>query len=652
MKQSKLQILVFLIFFSLIEVCFRLQSGSFSLQLPLLRSLIYAAFVSSFFFILNRMSKRQWITVLTIGYAFFISLYSFIQIGMKSYYGAFFSFRFLTQSVPNVQSYASDFLAFLKPSNFIYFLLFGLFTYAYIMTRKKQRTFKNKSQALSLFLLPLLIFITYFMSLFIDTQQYIESSFNLFKNPFYTESAMNQLGVMPFISSDFQYVLVPSRAIQKIDATPDTPKGELPDGPKEDPNERVIDDSIWRETFENETKGDFKAIDQFFLNQPITKRNEMTGLFKDKNLVYFLVEAFDELAIHPELTPTLYQLKTEGMYFNQFHSPQFNCATAESELISVSSLYPVVGTCTMANYYTNTNPQTIYKLFKEEGYETRSFHNWTDQFYPRTKIHPVLGSNGYKDEAQTIPKRIGGWQSDLTMMKTVVKDLNDLDSPFMSYVITSSTHFPYDKESNLGNKYLDKINKVLPDAPIDIKRYLSKAMELDASIQYLMDNLNSMDNTVLALFSDHRPFKVDGGLVSKYADNTNKGKIYDSTPMLIYTPGIKSQVVEKVSSTIDLMPTLSNLFDLNYDPRLFMGSDIFSDVNNIVIMQSGSWRDQVGIFDANKSSFTPYEEANTYTAEQIRVRTAGVKQRLAISSSIYMQGYFEERPFLHPNSND
>ena len=37
------------------------------------------------------------------------------------------------------------------------------------------------------------------------------------------------------------------------------------------------------------------------------------------------------------------------------------------------------------------------------------------------------------------------------------------------------------------------------------------------------------------------------------------------------------QVIDTPMSTLDILPTISNLFELPYDSRLLMGRDIFSD---------------------------------------------------------------------------
>ena len=69
----------------------------------------------------------------------------------------------------------------------------------------------------------------------------------------------------------------------------------------------------------------------------------------------------------------------------------------------------------------------------------------------------------------------------------------------MTMYITSSTHFPYNTDWDvLGNKYLDEINKVHPDYPEDVKHYISKAMELDKGMEYLLETLEEagkLDNT-------------------------------------------------------------------------------------------------------------------------------------------------------------
>ena len=650
MKQVTKQFLLFLLTFTAIEFAFRIQSSDLLYLDLYFRSFLYAAFLSFIFLSLNTFSNSKLVTFITSISVSIISAYAFFQIAMNHYYGSFFSTRFISREMPQVQSYAKDFIAFLSPNLIVYPVILVVFLYFYLKSRNNQAVMKSGKVRIIGLLIPLLIFLVYLLSLRIDTRDYLRPSMDLYKNPFYTQASLNQLGLIPFMGSDFIYLINPEASVQTID----TPIEEIPIVIKpqvvKDPFKRTINDSQWHDYRDKETDDNFNSIDNYFLSQGITAKNKMTGILEGNNLIYILVEAFDELAIHPILTPTLSKLKDEGIYMNQFHSPQFNCATAESELMSVSGIYPLVGTCTYSNYYQNTSPQTVYKLFQAKGYATRSFHNWTDQFYPRSKIHPELGSQLYKDESQTLPGRVSGWQSDLEMMKTVVRDLNDMDSskPFMAYVIGSSTHFPYDKPSYLGDKFASEVRAVHPNAPADIVRYLSKAMEFDRAIQYLLENLETIDKTSLVLFSDHTPFKMASKDIEDYTPKDGQGRFYDSTPMIIYGKNIEQEKIEKVASTIDLLPTIANLYNLQYDPRIMMGTDIFSNENPTVIMQSGSWRDQTGRYDVEKALFTPYDPAITYTQEEINKINQEVITTLSISSQVYLKGYFHQRPFLSP----
>lgn len=643
---NRKQYMLFFISFFTIELIFRLQAHTLAVNALLLRSFIFSLFMAAVFTVINSLSQSKYISIFTVLMMFIYDFYALFQIGMFGYYESFFSSRFLNKEIPQVQSYAMDFIKFLRIEHFSYVLLFILFTYFYLNNRKKSYHNQKAYSVRKSLATGLLFFVMYVALLFYDPVSYIESSVALFKNPYYTENAINQLGLIAFMQSDLQYIFFPSRAIQKLEI--DKPVEKPVEKPTEDPTLRKIDDTQWYKIMTEESNAAYKTLDQYYLSQPVSKKNEMTGIFKDKNLVYFLVEALDKLAIHPQLTPTLYQLKMEGLYFNNFHSPQFNCATAESELISQVSMYPVIGTCTMASYYESAQPQSLYNLFAAKGYITSAFHNWNDQFYPRTEILPVLGAHSYKDVSDTIPRLISGWQSDLTMMHTVVQDLNSLNQPFMSHVLTSSTHFPYDKASALGDRYQSKIRAVIPNVSEEVSRYLSKAMELDLAIRYLMDNLEDMDNTVLILYSDHTPFRISVKDVYRFRSDDNPGRFKDSTPMIIYTPGITQKNITTVSSTMDLAPTIANLFDLDYDPRLFMGTDIFSDTLPLVIFQSGSWVDDVGEFSASKGVFTPYDSNKLYTDQELESRLREAKTKLSVSSQTYLNDYFKARSFLKP----
>ncbi|HEY4537794.1 MAG TPA: sulfatase-like hydrolase/transferase, partial [Erysipelothrix sp.] len=617
-----------------IEILFRVINKHDAFPILWARSLIHALFLGYLLFFINKIVNRKIAAVMTTFVFSLLSLYAFFQTGIKYYYGHFFSLSFLLEGTPDVKGYAFDFLKYIKGSTYLFIALLILSLYTYYKYRSL--TQKHHIRVLNFLfssILLILFYLGYILSLTIgDPSNIFEDSLTLYKRPYYTENALNQLGMSAFIPSDIRYSLFATKEIEEqVTIESDNVEKEevLEDLSLKN---RVVDDTVWLSVRDKEENQTLKSIDNFFLNQDFTPENEMTGLFSEKNFIYILVEAFDSIAIHPTLTPTLYKLKTEGLFFNHFYSPQFNCATAESELISLTSLYPVIDTCTMSAHYEQASPQTLFNLFKKEGYKTSSFHNWNDEFYPRSIIHPVLGSEDYRDVDSLIPYLISGWQSDLTMMEGVVDYLNDHEEPFMSYIITSSTHLPYDEPSELGLRYQNLVKEVYPEAPLEILTYLSKAIELDKAMAYLLENLADIDNTVIALFADHRPLKMPAEYINQYAEHDRYfGYDLDQTPFIIYHNNTEAQVIEKVSSTIDMAPTIANLFALDYDTRLFLGKDIFSDEENIVIFQSGSWYNQVGYFSSYDSQFTPFNEQVTYSDERIQAINKQVKTTLTIS---------------------
>ena len=63
-------------------------------------------------------------------------------------------------------------------------------------------------------------------------------------------------------------------------------------------------------------------------------------------------------------------------------------------------------------------------------------------------------------------------------------------------------------------------------------------------------------------------------------------------------------VIDKPVSSLDILPTVSNLFDLEYDSRLMMGTDMLSDTQSPVIFQDHSWLTAHGRYNASTDHYT------------------------------------------------
>ena len=98
--------------------------------------------------------------------------------------------------------------------------------------------------------------------------------------------------------------------------------------------------------------------------------------------------------------------------------------------------------------------------------------------------------------------------------------------------------------------------------------------------------------------------------------------------------------MSKPVSSIDILPTLSNLFGVEYDSRLLAGRDVFSDDSGLVFWNEGCWLTERGFYDVHKRSFTPSEGSDTPDDEYISQISSIVSDRISLSRLIENNDYY------------
>ena len=275
------------------------------------------------------------------------------------------------------------------------------------------------------------------------------------------------------------------------------------------------------------------------------------------------------------------------------------------------------------------------------------------EFYERRSILPAIGFDNYYDiddiwKDTSIP-HTNGWQSDKMLIEQAIKHMDETNGKFFCDIITSVMHFPYDESSYWGDYYIDQINEVHPEWTIEFKRYMSKCMDFDAGLKVLLEYLESSgkaDNTVICIYPDHRPYWMDYDQVmeaTRHIDPLRFGEngIYRS-PFIIYNRTIEPEINENYCSTLDHAPTIANLFNLNYDPRLFMGTDAFNG-DNIIILANGNWICRDGYYDATTEKFIPNDPSAAVSDAFVSRTNANVQNTIKISYLIMDEDYFSKR---------
>ena len=90
---------------------------------------------------------------------------------------------------------------------------------------------------------------------------------------------------------------------------------------------------------------------------------------------------------------------------------------------------------------------------------------------------------------------------------------------------------------------------------------------------------------------------------------------------------------------LDILPTLSNLFGVEYDSRLLVGRDVFSDTDALVIWNDYSWATAKGKYNAATGEFFPNADKNVDDA-YIENISAIVSNKISFSKKVLDNDYY------------
>ena len=186
-------------------------------------------------------------------------------------------------------------------------------------------------------------------------------------------------------------------------------------------------------------------------------------------------------------------------------------------------------------------------------------------------------------------------------------------------------------------KYVDKL-----DYPEEIQGYLATQIELNHALELLLKKLeevNKLNNTVIVLLGDHYPYNLPIDKINLLSDYKRDSLIEaNSSNLIIYNSKMKKVDVDKVGMSIDVLPTVYNLFGIDYDSRLIMGKDILSTSEGIAIFKDKSWSTNKGTYHASTGKFVSKTDVPDDYVDTINKI---VNNRVAISRMIVDNNYYK-----------
>ena len=242
-------------------------------------------------------------------------------------------------------------------------------------------------------------------------------------------------------------------------------------------------------------------------------------------------------------------------------------------------------------------------------------------------------------------------ESDVEMMELSIPEYVN-EEKFHVYYLTVSGHLNYNFYGNLmAAKHKEDVRDMLDAGYSEAAAaYIATQMEFDQSVEYLINSLKSagkLEDTVIVISGDHHPY----GLTIEEREELAGADIdpvfedFRST-LMIWNSEMEPVQVDKYCSSLDVMPTLANLFGLEYDSRLVMGSDILSDSPALVMFSNRSYITDYGRYNSVTDTFTLNEGAevsDSYAAEVLNI----VNDKFEYSAKILENDYYAK---VFPNN--
>ena len=452
---------------------------------------------------------------------------------------------------------------------------------------------------------------------------------------FQTDAAVSQFGLHTAVRLEAEYALfgtpqpkleLPSQEGEPDDTPDDPPAATTP--VEYGYNALDID---FQALADSASDSALRSMAQYFGSLTPSKKNEYTGLFQGKNLVLITAEAFSPWFISRELTPTLYKLTHEGFVCENYYQPGWGQSTTGGEYAVMTGLLPTwVGS--NVSFYASANDDMPFALgnqLRALGYRTGAYHDNIYNYYNRDKTHPNLGYDYQGVGNGLTVTEDGSWPySDLEMVQNTIGDYIDGyvsdGTPFHVYYMTVSGHGSYGWGHAMAAKNRAKAQAAYPNASTQVQSYVAANLELENALTYLLEQLEAAgiaEDTVICMSADHYPYLLAEPETDYY--NELRG-VVDSerdtdryrNALVLWCGGMENAVtVTEPCSAVDIVPTLSNLFGLEYDSRLLSGRDVLDkdyDAGSasgsipLVILPTSSgnsWATAAGVFEASTRTF-------------------------------------------------
>lgn len=324
-------------------------------------------------------------------------------------------------------------------------------------------------------------------------------------------------------------------------------------------------------------------------------KNEYTGLFEGKNVIFVQLESIDKFLVTKEIMPTLYSLSKNSINFNNhFSFVSGGGSTFNSEyMVNTGYTTPITLNKGAYTFSKNNYSYSLPNLLKKEGYTVNAFHMNTPEYYSRNVNYKSFGydsfnslklldnGNYYTDDSYWL-------DTELINNPIFNEKIFNKDQKFASFIITYSAHMPFQVNKGVCSLLVE-------DKETELSEYEClklQARETDNMLKLILENLEEkelIDDTVLVLYADHYLYTLtDKTLLDQF--KTTENNLINHTTWMIWKKDMKKKNINDVTSQLNILPTVANLLGLEYHPNYYLMPDALGkDYDGFVFFSDYSW---------------------------------------------------------------
>lgn len=349
---------------------------------------------------------------------------------------------------------------------------------------------------------------------------------------------------------------------------------------------------------------DITKVENYTKNKYAEPNQEMFGAAEGKNIIKIHLESFQSFLIDyklhgEEVTPFLNSLVHDESknftYFDNFFHQTAQGKTADAELITDTSLYPLPQGAAFVTKGNNTYQALPAILKQNQDYTTSVFHGDNKSFWNRDEVYKQLGIDKffYSSYYDMKPENVINYGlKDKPFFEQSVPMLESMEQPFYAHMMTLTNHHPYlisDEESSI---------KPAETGDPSVDRYFQTARYLDESLKEFFADLKEAGlykDSVIMIYGDHYGIsenhnkamkKITGEKITDF-----KHQQLQRVPFIIKVPGVDGKgIVHEYSGLMDVMPTLLHLVGINAQDYIQFGTDMFSkEHKEYVVFRNGDF---------------------------------------------------------------